>query len=158
MLLNGFFLTVLLIMLKSKFLNSISPADLRLNLNVPPIIQTRKPGWITRQLDYNQDYDLFLIYNGVGLFSLDFKTYRVKSGEAVLIRPGQSVNIRNDTNQELQMIAQHFELKLYNKIDIFAYINFKHHVRFSNLDFFFASINQILEHTPNTFLIHGIFR
>ena len=105
-------------------LDVIEAHNVVLKLQGKPFFQTQGDEWSIppRILP---DYDLFICFEGEGNFAIDGVPYILTPGYALLAPPGKEIQAVKKSQQKLKMVAQHFELRLFNNVDFFSRIEYK---------------------------------
>jgi AraC family transcriptional regulator of arabinose operon len=115
----------------TSILDSLRTANLQLSLHGRPFVQSQDHSWSLKDIVYN-DYDLFYCFGGSAEFTIDHRTYELKSGMALLCAPGEPIWAVKTSQVNFEAIAQHFNVQVMGGGDLFSFVKLKKLVPIQN--------------------------
>ena len=125
-------------------LQLLHPENIKLTINQKPFSQSQDESWSIRGVTYN-DNDLFICTRGSARFILDGKPYTLSKAEALIVRKGVVVQAKKIGRENFDAVAQHFDLELFERIDLFSLFHFSRQIRFKNWEFVETVLERYLE-------------
>lgn len=112
-----------------RLLETLAPEHVTLRFSEPPYRQAQDSRWSIDRRTIS-DYDLFVCSGGAAEFEIEGHVYRLGRASALLVPPHSHFKARFVGPDMFRAVAQHFTLTLFNRVDLFRLIRWRHLVVF----------------------------